>query len=238
MSLSNLIQFQTKDFGQDYRLRAMFNLIPATSGDFLDIGSGNGETALFLSRMARNLYVTDKNEVLLENLRAKFKNKKNVRIRKINAQKFKWSKNNFDLITACDVMEHLKNDLQFLKCCRRHLKRNGLLFLSVPAGNFLYGCRDRKYGHYRRYSKVNLEEKIKQADFELLRCQYWNFIGWLPYLISEKNFRRELVGPARGNNKNFISRLLNNFLYFWLLLEGKFSYFPFGLTLVAVAKRK
>lgn len=238
ISSRELEDFQKKNFKEDYRLRAILKSIPRTAGKILDIGSGNGEIAISLSKYAKVIYATDNSKILLEKLKKKTKKISNLKIRMIDAESFCLKENNFNLITACDLVEHLKNDVDFFKNCYRHLENKGKLFVCVPAGKFLYGVKDKKYGHYRRYSKNEIIKKISQAGFSILRCQYWNFIGVLPYFVSEKVFKKALVGPARHQVDNFFSKFLNRFLYFWLVLEGKINFLPIGLSLIILAGKK
>ncbi len=232
-----LVDYQQKDFKNDYRLDCLLSLIPKSEGKILDIGSGNGKIAINLSKQAQIVYATDRSDILLKQLNKKARGILNFKIKKIDAQDFNLEEKNFDLITACDIAEHLKNDLSFLKSCYNHLNENGRLFISAPVGKFLYGIKDKAYGHYRRYTKVELIEKLEQSGFLVLHCQYWNFIGILPYFISEKFFKRELVGPVRHQRGNFFYRALNRFLYFWLLLESKISFLPSGLSLIVLVKK-
>lgn len=232
-----LEDFQRRSFKGDYRLRNIMSMIPKCSGKILDIGSGNGEIAIFLSKAAEVVYAGDNSEIILKRLKRKVKKIVNFEVVRLDAENFHLRKK-FDLITACDLAEHLKNDHTFFNNCYHHLNQGGKLFVSVPAIKFLYGIRDEKYGHYRRYAKEEILTKIRQAGFSILRCQYWNFIGVLPYFVSEKVFKKALVGPARHQVDNFFSKFLNRFLYFWLALEGKINFLPIGLSLIILAEKK
>ena len=192
MSFKDLEELQQKDFRRDYRLQALLTLIPKTGGKILDVGSGNGEMAISLSREAKIIYVTDNSEILLKKLKEKTTKIPNLKVVKIDAENFSLKEKNFDLITACDVAEHLKNDSNFFKTCYKHLAKNGKLFISVPAVKFLYGIRDKKLSHYRRYDRSELIKKIEQSGFTIKKYQYWNLLGFTPYFISEKILKKEL----------------------------------------------
>lgn len=230
--------FQLNDFCHDYRLRALLKLVPTEYENVLDIGSGNGEMAIFLARKARFVLAIDKSELLIERLREKAKGNPHLKVLRIDAEGFSLKEKKFSLITACDVAEHIKDDFNLFRNCFLHLKKNGRLFVSVPAGQFLYGARDRNCGHFRRYQKKDLENNIKKSGFTILSSRYWNLIGFLPYLISEKVFKKELVGPVRKEYQGFFPRILNQFLYTLLTIEGKIKVLPFGLTLIVLAQKK
>lgn len=75
-----LEDFQKKNFKEDYRLRAILKLVPRTAGKILDIGSGNGEIAIFLSKYAKVIYATDNSKILLEKLKKKARKISNLKI--------------------------------------------------------------------------------------------------------------------------------------------------------------
>jgi len=74
----------------------------------------------------------------------------------------------FDLITALDVLEHIKNDEKAVSEMSRILKPGGIVVLTVPHRMKYYSKQDQIIGHYRRYEldqiyslfkKYNLYEK-------------------------------------------------------------------------------
>jgi len=229
--------FQTNDFRSDYRLRALQKMLPSIKEKVLDIGSGNGEIAIYLSRKAKITYATDYSTALVKLLKKKVNNIPRLRVLRLNAVNFSLKEKDFSLITACDVAEHLEDDDAFFRNCFNHLKKNGLLFVSVPAGRLLYGIRDKRYGHFRRYEKKELEEKIRMAGLRIIGLHYWNLIGVVPYWISEKVMRKALIGPARKVEQNICSYLVNQCLYIWLSIESKIKWLPFGLSLIVLAKK-
>lgn len=231
-----LEDFQRQSFKDDYRLGSLMRMIPECSGKILDVGSGNGEIAIFLSKKAEVIYAGDNSEIILERLKRKVKNIANFKVIYLNAENFNLQKN-FDLITACDIAEHLKDDDAFFKNCYHHLNQTGRLFVSVPSIKSFYGIRDKKYGHYRRYTREEIITKLLKAGFSIHHCQYWNFIGLLPYFVSERIFKKALVGPARHQINNLFFRAVSKFLYFWLILESRISFLPIGLSLITIAEK-
>ena len=221
MDQREIVKFQLKDFKNDYRLRALLSFFPKKNGKVLDLGSGNGEMATLLIRFSEFVLATDNDQNIIDKLKQKTKKFKKIRVAKINAEKFSLKEKGFDLVSACDLAEHLKNDQALFNQCYRHLRIKGKLLVVVPAGKFLYGNRDLKLGHYRRYSKKSLIQKVEKAGFRVIVCQYWNFFGLIPYLVSEKIFKKPLRGPARHNVTSLSKKTINRAIYYWLLLERK-----------------
>ena len=63
-----------------------------------------------------------------------------------------------DTISAAglfDVMEHIENDISFLRSINYILLTGGYLFITVPAYNFLWSKEDTLACHFRRLQYEN-----------------------------------------------------------------------------------
>jgi len=75
----------------------------------------------------------------------------------------------YDAILMMDVMEHVDDDVAFMSDVVRHcLAPGGLLLLSVPAWQRLYGRHDRFLLHHRRYSPGQCERVIVASGLRVL----------------------------------------------------------------------
>lgn len=231
---SPLEEFQSRDFSFDYRLCSLFSMIPR-GGTLLDIGSGNGYIADYLGRSFSQITLSDNSDTLIDRLKRKYNSQSHIIVRKLDAENLPTG-GRFDVITLCDILEHLPNDHAGLKGCAGLLKEGGKIFISVPAIGWLYGVRDKTYGHFRRYSMRELKKLIEDSGLLIHQIHYWNFLGLIPYIVSEKFFKKPLVGPARFRPKGLISKLVNKWIYQWLNLETKIHP-PLGLSLIAVATK-
>lgn len=72
-----------------------------------------------------------------------------------------------------DVLEHVQDDLEFLQLLTRSLKKEGRLYLTVPALGGLWSAEDDEAGHYRRYTSEKLGRVIRQAGLELDYLTYF-----------------------------------------------------------------
>jgi len=86
----------------------------------------------------------------------------------------------FDVIFAGEVIEHLFDDVKFIKNCRELLKSNGLLIITTPNLVFsanrilmLFGKMPKYFVHapyhYHIYNKRTIENLIRQEGFEILK---------------------------------------------------------------------
>jgi len=75
----------------------------------------------------------------------------------------------FDLIAACDVLEHIEDDRHVLGEIHRALKPGGGLLLTVPQHPSLWSTSDDIAYHKRRYRRSELGDKVREAGFRILR---------------------------------------------------------------------
>jgi SAM-dependent methyltransferase len=75
--------------------------------------------------------------------------------------------NEFDLIGAYDVLEHIKEDDQVLSQIHTALTPGGVLCMTVPQHPWLYSHADTYACHERRYARGELEAKMESAGFSI-----------------------------------------------------------------------
>ena len=144
----------------------------------------------------------------------------------------------FDTIVCLDVIEHIEKEEIVLKNLYDLLKTDGILILSVPAIKQIYGQRDKKVGHYRRYDKKELIRKIEDAGFILSQIRYWNFIGVIPVILFEKILHKPVDEKVRYSRTSLYSKILHPVLNGWFSLVENNIPSPVGLTLIAVCRKK
>lgn len=91
-----------------------------------------------------------------------------------------------DSILYVNVLEHIEDDRHELEMIRETLVPGGKCLIFVPALMALYGEFDRKIGHFRRYSKAEIEEKCRTAGFRIVVSKYFDFAGIIPWWIKYK----------------------------------------------------
>lgn len=91
--------------------------------------------------------------------------------------------NYFDSMIYVNVMEHIEEDEQELSYIYNSLKQGGHICIFVPALSWLYSRHDKNIGHFRRYHKKDLVNKLEKAGFEIAHVQYFDIIGIIPWLI-------------------------------------------------------
>jgi SAM-dependent methyltransferase len=145
-----------------------------------------------------------------------------------------------DLITALDVLEHVREDLPALKEINRVLKPGGKLIVIVPAYGFLWSEHDEALHHYRRYVAREMRAKLTASGFEIERSTYFITALFFPVL-----FFRLWQGLRRTSIEASVSYRLppawiNRLLVMCLDIERTLiDYFnlPFGVSLIVVGRK-
>src|SRR5690348_6526919 len=88
-----------------------------------------------------------------------------------------------DSIVYVNVLEHTADDEAELRAIGETLGPGGRVFIFVPALTWLYGSFDREIGHYRRYSRGDLESKCRAAGLRILVSRYFDLLGVLPWWL-------------------------------------------------------
>jgi len=144
-----------------------------------------------------------------------------------------------ELVIATDVLEHLEDDIAGVRELCRILRRNGHLIVTVPAFQSLWGTQDIVTGHKKRYSKRGISNVLKQNGFQIMRSSYFNFFLFFPILFARRVIR--LLGLQLHSENEINFPLLNFFLKTIFSLEPyllKYLPFPFGVSIVCVAKKQ
>jgi SAM-dependent methyltransferase len=147
----------------------------------------------------------------------------------------------FDLICMFDVLEHIADDLESLKKLKGLLKPSGLIIITVPAYDWLYGPHDTFLHHKRRYTKSSLKNQTNLAGLQEIKMTYFN--SFLFPLILLIRFGEKLFMPKIGTipiGSEVPAKLINRILGILFSLERYLIrssiYFLFGASILGVFK--
>jgi SAM-dependent methyltransferase len=137
----------------------------------------------------------------------------------------------FDTVLSINVLEHIREDEAELGRYRDLLRdRTGALCLFVPARPEIYAPIDKDFGHFRRYTRRELQAKLQAAGFRIERLNYFNALGyfawWMNFCVLKK--RKFETSKVR-----FFDRLLFPIVH---ALEARILRPPFGQSLLAAGR--
>lgn len=89
----------------------------------------------------------------------------------------------YNFIYTSNVLEHINDDTEALKSLAEGMTDNGRLAVYVPAFPILFSSLDYKVGHFRRYTKKELKNKVISAGFEVEEIRYCDSLGFFGTLI-------------------------------------------------------
>jgi SAM-dependent methyltransferase len=208
---------------------------------FFDIGGGNGFVSAFLEKENIETVLLEPGINGIRN--AKKRNLKNLICSILEEVAFK--KECLPCAGLFDVLEHIEDDLAFLKELYSLMENEGALIITVPAYNLLWSGEDIFAGHFRRYTLKTLKLKLEKAGFKIeYQTYFFSILPFpiflfrsLPYIFGKKNNNKE-----KYNNEHKYKGLLGYFLnkiWVWELkmISGKRK-IPFGGSCLVVARKK
>lgn len=145
----------------------------------------------------------------------------------------------YDVVCLFDVLEHIDNDVEALESIKKLMKPGGLLILTVPAYQWLFGTHDKFLHHYRRYSRKRLLTQLNSSGLDVIKSGYFNFILF-PLVVLVRLFdvlKRSQSPSGYGVPSSFV-----NFMFFNIFRIERFLiptiFFPMGSSIMAIAKNK
>ena len=216
---------------------------PRDSGTIFDIGGGNGFVALGLAQAGFDVALLEPGKEGASN--AKKRGLENVICATTDTAGFK--PQSLPAVGLFDVIEHIENDLSFLKSVRKLMKKSGRLYATVPSYAFLWSEQDINAGHFRRYALKNICKVLESAGFQLEFSTYiFRFLPAPIFLFRSLPFKLGLSGKERNAenvsrehaaNDGSASRILGSILQREVRKLDKGKSMRFGGSCLLVAKR-
>jgi 2-polyprenyl-3-methyl-5-hydroxy-6-metoxy-1,4-benzoquinol methylase len=146
----------------------------------------------------------------------------------------------FNVVMLTDVLEHIEDDAASAQTALSLLSPGGIVVATVPAYQWLYSPRDAHHHHFRRYGKQQFAALWPVTQAETLLLSHYNTLLFPPAaavrlasrIAGSRNASEDLRIPARPLN-----RLLTHIMQCEANVLGRLPV-PFGLSLVAVARKK
>lgn len=209
------------------------------SHNLLEVGCGTGFVLSGLSEALPELKLSG-SELFASGLRFAADRLPDVEFWQMDARRIPF-REEFDVIAACDVLEHIPQDDEVLAQMAAALKRGGGLIVTVPQHPFLWSECDEDACHVRRYRSHELRKKIESAGF---RVEFQSsFVTLLfPLMVLSRLFNRKRNGNDRVQAELSV-HLWQNWIFYRIMSIEKGLIrlglrLPFGGSLLIVAKKQ
>lgn len=123
----------------------------------------------------------------------------------------------FDVVAAFDVVEHIAEDGLVLSNFHRAVKPGGVCLITVPQHQWLWSPVDEAACHQRRYHAADLHAKVKAAGFRILRST--SFVTLLLPLMLVSRLAARRAGEAGDTEALAINPMLDRVLEFVMRVE-------------------
>ncbi len=143
------------------------------------------------------------------------------------------------VVTSLDVLEHIEDHRKAVEEIIRITKKDGFIFITVPACSFLMSDWDVSLGHFRRYNLKDFDVLLKGLPVKILQNRYINNVLFFPiavYRVLRRILRCSNLGrledviPPKSVNRLCYDTFVYPALWPWLKL-------PFGLSILLVLQK-
>jgi SAM-dependent methyltransferase len=197
--------------GADRFNQWMFDTIrPFIKGSIFEAGSGIGNISGLLLNMGSPVVLSDYSAPYRKLLQERFSGHPyfsgvlgmDLGDRQFD-EKFSAYFNTFDTVIALNVIEHVKEDGLAVANCTKLLKKGGNLIVLVPAYQLLYNRFDKELGHFRRYSKKEMQ-RLMSPHLSIVRCRSFNLAGILGWFVSGTILKNKVIPSYQMDVYNWL----------------------------------
>ncbi|TFI57485.1 class I SAM-dependent methyltransferase [Sphingomonas parva] len=174
-------------------------LLPASPGDLLEIGCGQGGFAVRLAARSRSFLGLEPDRRSFATAHGRLPGAiLNITADDLPAGRL------FDTVCAFEVIEHLPDDKGALASWVARVRPGGTLFLSAPAYASRLGASDAMAGHYRRYDPADMARLMTEAGLVDVTVRvYGGPLSWVLEML--RNGLAKLI-LARSQGASFDER--------------------------------
>ncbi len=211
--------------------------------NFLEIGCGTGSVLLAIRQAMPELQLTGSELHPLGLRYARERLGSDVTLLQMDARNIP-CRDQFDVVGAFDVIEHIAEDERVLQAIHRSLKPRGGALFSVPQHRWMWSPADDDAFHQRRYARGELEGKLEAAGFRVQYTTSFNAI-LLPLMMISRwaMILRRKGGQAPDALSEFrmskrLNRVLSLILDAEVRLTARGMSWPIGGSRVVVAQKR
>lgn len=205
---------------------------------YLEIGCGSGFVLSGILKALPGLHVVG-SELFLSGLAETGERLPDVTLVQMDACDVPF-REEFSLVGAFDVIEHIEDDLAALQNMYMALAPGGGLVLTVPQHEWMWSLADEQAHHVRRYTRRTLHTVVEEAGFKILWSR--SFVSLLAPLMAMARLHSDEDARRRDPYIDFrINPRLNRALEAVSTAERRLIQrgvrFPIGGSRILVARK-
>jgi SAM-dependent methyltransferase len=212
------------------------------AASYLELGCGTGDmlSTVLQSRTWSKIQGSDIYPSSLQRVAARLGRK--VGLVQLDARDIP-ARQQFDIITAFDVIEHITEDERVLASMHSAIVPGGGVVIAVPQHPLLWSHTDDIGHHVRRYRPGEMEKKLQRVGFTVVYSNSYTAL-LLPLLLASRmayKFRSKLHGADVDLYEYDVPRVANSVLKSILEVEVNMALagvpFPAGGSRIVVARK-
>jgi SAM-dependent methyltransferase len=177
--------FQARNALVSWALRQYF---PAPKS-LLEVGCGTGFVLSGVAQACPDTQLLG-SEIFIDGLSFAAERVKRAAFVQMDARRIPYVEE-FDVVAAFDVIEHIEEDELVLRNFWQALKPGGGVLLTVPQHQWLWSESDKYACHVRRYSAGELHAKLERAGFDVVRSTSFTSLLLPAMMLSRRKGNRE-----------------------------------------------
>ncbi|MGB6975593.1 MAG: class I SAM-dependent methyltransferase [Terracidiphilus sp.] len=222
-------EFSAMSEARNYRAKLVEEFQTHLRGNVAEVGAGIGQITEELAKLpnVQRLLSIEPDELFCEKFRDRLPQAELLHGTIEDLQ----GDSSWNAIVSINVLEHIEQDEKELAAYYRALRATkGTLCLFVPARPELYAPIERDFGHFRRYTKAELCEKLERNGFHSVNIRYYNVLGYFAWWVSFCLLKRRSFDVA---SVRLFDRVLFPVVH---LFETRVCSPPIGQSLLVIAK--
>jgi glycosyltransferase involved in cell wall biosynthesis/ubiquinone/menaquinone biosynthesis C-methylase UbiE len=198
---------------------------PWAGARVLEIGAGMGNMTRQLCPRRKLYIATDYDPEYVEHLRATFRHRPTVHVEKLDAtnlEDFRPFEGQVDTVVCLNVLEHIEDHAGTLRNIRTLLETGGRLILLVPNGPDAYGSIDAAIGHFRRYTRPDLQALLEENGYELEKMIQFNRVSKPGWRFTGQVLKATTLSPVT-------MRIFDKFVWLWRKIDNALPWEPISI---------
>jgi glycosyltransferase involved in cell wall biosynthesis len=196
----------------------------------LETGAGIGNLTRVLCPRRERYIAGDIDAEYLARLRARFQHRPHMEVRHCdlaNPADFEPLAGAVDSVVCLNVLEHVQDEMAGLRNIYTALQPGGCAIVLVPHGQEVFGSLDTALGHFRRYSRAELQAKMEQAGFRVERILDFNRISRPAWYVNGRLLRKKTIG-------RFQLGVFDRLVWLWRRIDRMLPWPPTSIIAIAV----